>query len=93
MRLTTVTRMELPDGVVHRYVTKISPAQDADLPPSFDQARHASLGPRAGSWMALAFTLPPAADRDLVARAWLGVIERHGTLRTVLEGGGRPGRG
>lgn len=92
MRLTTVTRMELPDGVVHRYVTKISPAQGADLPPSFDQARHASLGPRAGSWMALAFTLPPAADRDLVARAWLGVIERHGTLRTVLEGGGRRGR-
>ena len=87
MRLTTVTRMDLPDGVVHRYVTKISPAQGRDLTPSFDQARHASLGPRAGSWMALAFTLPPAADREQVARAWLRVIARHGTLRTVLVGG------
>ncbi|MET3861945.1 hypothetical protein ABIE38_002881 [Dietzia sp. 2505] len=87
MRLTTVTRMSLPAGVVHRFATHITPVQGEDTPPSFDQARHASLGPRAGSWMAVAFALPFPADRDQVARAWLAVIARHGTLRTVLEGG------
>lgn len=85
MRLTTVTRMSLPDGVVHRLVTDVLPAQGGCQPPSFDQARHASLGRRAGSWMAVAFALPFPADRDGVARAWLAVIARHGTLRTVLE--------
>ncbi|UVE93707.1 hypothetical protein [Dietzia sp. B32] len=88
MRLTTVTRMSLPDGVVHRFATDVTPAQGSDRPPSFDQARHASLGPRAGSWMAVAFALPFPADRDHIARAWLAVIARHGTLRTVLTGGG-----
>ncbi|WP_291082814.1 hypothetical protein [Dietzia sp. UBA5065] len=86
MRLTTVTRMSLPDGVVHRFATDVTPGQGEDLPPSFDQARHASLGPRAGSWMAVAFHLPFPAGRDQVARAWLAVVARHGTLRTVLEG-------
>ncbi|MDX2356437.1 condensation domain-containing protein [Dietzia sp. PP-33] len=89
MRLTTVTRMSLPAGVVHRFATHITPVQGEDTPPSFDQARHASLGPRAGSWMAVAFALPFPADRDRVARAWLAVVARHGTLRTVLEGGGK----
>ena len=56
------------------------------MPPSFDQSRHASLGPRAGSWMAVAFQLPFPARREEVARAWLGLVARHGTLRTVLEG-------
>lgn len=88
MRLTTVTRMSLPDGVVHRFATDVTPAHGEDRSPSFDQARHASLGPRPGSWMAVAFTLPFPADRDEVARAWLAVIARHGTLRTVLTGGG-----
>lgn len=87
MRLTTVTRMSLPAGVVHRFATHITPVQGEDTPPSFDQARHASLGRRAGSWMAVAFALPFPADRDQVARAWLAVVARHGTLRTVLEGG------
>ncbi|MFS4489947.1 hypothetical protein [Dietzia kunjamensis] len=88
MRLTTVTRMSLPDGVVHRFATDVTPAHGEDRSPSFDQARHASLGPRPGSWMAVAFTLPFPADRDEVARAWLAVVARHETLRTVLTGGG-----
>lgn len=87
MRLTTVTRMQVPAGVVHRLATEARPAQGACAPPSFDQARHASLGRRAGSWMAVAFALPFPADRDRVARAWLAVVARHGTLRTVVEGG------
>ncbi|WP_346034838.1 condensation domain-containing protein [Dietzia natronolimnaea] len=87
MRLTTVTRMSLPPGVVHRFATHVTPVQGEDTTPSFDQARHASLGRRAGSWMAVAFALPFPADRDQVARAWLAVIARHGTLRTVLVGG------
>ena len=88
MRLTTVTRMSLPDGVVHRFATDVTPAHGEDRSPSFDQARHASLGPRPGSWMAVAFTLRFPADRDEVARAWLAVVARHETLRTVLTGGG-----
>lgn len=88
MRLTTVTRMSLPDGVVHRFATDVTPAHGEDRSPSFDQARHASLGPRPGSWMAVAFTLPFPADRDEVAQAWLAVVARHETLRTVLTGGG-----
>lgn len=91
MRLTTVTRMSLADGVVHRLATEVRPARGVDRPPSFDQARHASLGPRPGSWMAVAFALPFPADRDEIARAWLAVIARHGTLRTVLTGGGHAG--
>lgn len=87
MRLTTVARMAVPDGVVHRYATNVTPGQGRCSPLSFDQARHASLGRRAGSWMAVAFRLPFPADRDLVARAWLSVIARHGTLRTVIDDG------
>lgn len=92
MRLTTVARMAVPDGIVHRYATNITPGQGRCSPLSFDQARHASLGRRAGSWMAVAFRLPFPADRELVSRAWLAVVARHGTLRTVIddEAGGTP---
>ncbi|MBB1024688.1 peptide synthetase, partial [Dietzia sp. DQ12-76] len=86
MRLTTVTRMSLPSGVVHRFATHVTPVQGEATPPSFDQARHASLGRRSGSWMAVAFALPFPADREMVARAWLAVVSRHGTLQTVLDG-------
>ncbi|MDV7999802.1 hypothetical protein [Rhodococcus sp. IEGM 1408] len=93
MRLTTITRMSLPAGVVHRCATDITTGQAECTPLSFDQARHASLGRRTGSWMALAFRLPFPADRDHVARAWSVVIARHGTLRTVIEGGDGGGDG
>src|SRR5690606_9919991 len=38
-----------------------------------------------GSWMALSFRLPHAVDRDDLAAAWLAVVARHGTLRTVFS--------
>ena len=61
---------------------------DSGRLPSFDQARHAGDGTRPGSWMAVAFAAPatgPPVDEDRIAAAWHRVIERHGTLRTVLR--------
>lgn len=84
MRLTTLARMRLdPGGTVHRYDVRAT-----DLPgaapraASFDQERHLGLGPRPGSWMALAFRLPFPASHATLAAAWHRVIDRHGTLRT-----------
>lgn len=86
MRLTTVARMELAAGQVHVFDQTVSPvsavAQDGHVP-SFDQARHAAAGSRPGSWMAVAFAVPPVG-RGRLAAAWDRVVARHGTLRTVL---------
>lgn len=92
MRLTTVAAMTLGAGTVHRYGVDVTPAGDPDLPLSFDQLRHVGLGRRPGSWMALAFRpraevaallALPGGD-DVLAGAWHRVIDRHGTLRTVV---------
>lgn len=86
MRLTNVARMTLPAGRVGTLDVQAHPLPDADsLPISFDQARHVSAGDRPGSWMALSFRLRRAAPAPAIARAWEGVIARHGTLRTVFD--------
>lgn len=62
------------------------PAQPpAGLPVSFDQNRHVSFGSRPGSWMAVSFQLDGPASLEEIAQAWLEVIHRHGTLRTVFD--------
>lgn len=91
MRLTNVAHMRLPFGRLMGYDVRASePLRELDV--SFDQRRHVSGGDRPGSWMALSFRLLrpiPLAD---LAEAWLAVIERHGTLRTVFhsDGDGTP---
>ncbi|WP_420098734.1 hypothetical protein [Corynebacterium sp.] len=87
MRLTTVARMELAAGQVHVFEPTVAPTPGDDAhgsAPSFDQARHAAAGSRPGSWMAVAFAVPPVG-RGRLAAAWQTVVQRHGTLRTVLR--------
>lgn len=84
MRLTSVTRMHLPPGRLHTYVLRTDGPLGRRLPVSFDQRRHVSEGARPASWMAVAFRLPDDIDRDLLGRAWMRVVARHGTLRTVF---------
>lgn len=96
MRLTNIAHLRLPFGRLLGYDVTVS-APGAELPVSFDQARHAGAGPRPGSWMALSFRLPHTGaldhlaldDRalDHLAQAWLSVVARHGTLRTVFVPG------
>ncbi len=86
MRLTNVARMTLPAGRVRSLEVRARAMPDAAaLPISFDQARHVGDGDRPGSWMALAFRLRRPARADEIAAAWEGVIDRHGTLRTVFD--------
>ena len=83
MRLTTVHNMDLRPGMVLRYDVTAQPYKTHLAPPiSFDQKRHCELGPRPGSWMAVAFNLPVAATPQEIELAWLQVIQRHETLRT-----------
>lgn len=83
MRLTNVAHLRLPFGRLLGYdVTLSRPGRE--LPISFDQRRHLRDGDRPGSWMALSFRLREPLPRDLLATAWLAVIERHGTLRSVF---------
>lgn len=83
MRLTNLTRLRLPFGRLMGYDARVS-APGRELPVSFDQRRHVGAGERAGSWMALTFTLPAPVDRELLSAAWLAVVRRHATLRTVF---------
>ncbi|WP_333618751.1 hypothetical protein [Dietzia sp.] len=84
--------MRTVPGVVHRYSPNVTDVPGARLrPASFDQERHIALGPRAGSWMALAFRLPFPIGRADIAAAWLAAIARHGTLRTRVAAPGGPG--
>ncbi|ANI93586.1 hypothetical protein [Dietzia timorensis] len=98
MRLTTIARMDLAAGTVHRYSVQVRPIPGTEVPVSFDQERHVALGSRPGSWIAAAFRPTIPARRDELARAWHAVIARHGTLTTVFSpaldtsahDGGRP---
>ncbi|WP_449281333.1 condensation domain-containing protein [Leucobacter sp.] len=91
MRLTNVAHLRLPFGRLLGYdVTMSRPGRG--LPISFDQRRHVAGGDRAGSWMALSFRLHEPVPRELLEAAWLRVVSRHGTLRSVFVpgAGGEP---
>lgn len=82
--------MELSAGRVTVFEPTVAPAPDAHPDghvASFDQARHAAGGTRPGSWLAVAFRLPPVG-LGRVGEAWRRLIDRHGTLRTVLRDDG-----
>ncbi|MFT4232498.1 MAG: condensation domain-containing protein [Leucobacter sp.] len=83
MRLTNVSHLRLPFGRLMGYDAMTS-RPGAELPVSFDQRRHAGAGDRAGSWMALSFRLREPVPRELLESAWLEVVARHGTLRSVF---------
>ncbi|UOQ56207.1 GNAT family N-acetyltransferase [Leucobacter allii] len=86
MRLTHVAHLRLPFGRLLGYEVRAipAPATAPALPVSFDQRRHVGAGDRAGSWMALSLELPGPVPRERLAEAWLAVIARHGTLRSVF---------
>lgn len=86
MRLTNVAHLRLPFGRLHGYDLAVGEPL-RPLPVSFDQRRHVGAGARPGSWMALSFRLPEPVDRERLAAAWLAVVRRHGTLRTVFTPG------
>lgn len=83
MRLTNVAHLRLPFAPLWGYDVSVSAPVRA-LPVSFDQRRHVGAGERPGSWMAISFRLPEPAPREDLARAWLAVVARHETLRTVF---------
>lgn len=91
MRLTNVAHLRLPFGRLLGYDVAVGPLGRA-LPVSFDQTRHVAAGDRPGSWMALSFRLAAPVDPDDLAAAWLAVVARHGTLRSVFTptGDGTP---
>lgn len=86
MRLTNVAHLRLPFGRLLGYdVTLSRPGRE--LPVSFDQRRHVGGGDRPGSWMALSFRLRAPVAREHLAAAWMRVVSRHGTLRSVFVPG------
>jgi mycolipenoyl-CoA---2-(long-chain-fatty acyl)-trehalose mycolipenoyltransferase / long-chain-acyl-CoA---trehalose acyltransferase len=85
MRLTSVTRLTLPEGNLSSYVVRAAGPGGRRIPISFDQRRHVAEGQRPGSWMAVSFRLPAGIDRDALAAAWEAVLERHGTFRTAFD--------
>ncbi|MET1038689.1 MAG: GNAT family N-acetyltransferase [Aeromicrobium sp.] len=86
MRLTNVAHLRLPFGRLMGYDVRVSEPGHR-LPVSFDQGRHVRAGERPGSWMAISFRLDEPVSRDALADAWLAVIGRHGTLRSVFVPG------
>ncbi|WP_028659910.1 GNAT family N-acetyltransferase [Nocardioides insulae] len=84
MRLTNVVHLRLPFGRLFGYDVSTG-ALGSELPVSFDQARHVGAGDRPGSWMALSFRLSDPVELDDLAAAWLAVVGRHGTLRSVFS--------
>lgn len=88
MRLTNVAHLRLPFGRLYGYDVTVAPT-GRDLPISVDQRRHVGEADRPGSWMALSFRLPEPVPRAELAAAWLRVVHRHGTLRSVFERGDR----
>ncbi|MFE2961814.1 GNAT family N-acetyltransferase [Nocardia tengchongensis] len=86
MRLTNVAHLRLPFGRLLGFDVTAGRV-GRPLPVSFDQRRHVGAGDRAGSWMALSFRLSAPVPPDELATAWLAVIERHGTLRSVFVPG------
>lgn len=87
MRLTNITHAALPQGQVSSC-SLVAHNLGAQLPVSFDQGMHVGRGDRPGSWMAVAFDLPGPATRDELGQAWLQVIARHQSLRTVFTDDG-----
>lgn len=85
MRLTNITRVTLPVGRLRHYAPREGAITVDPLPISFDQRRHVSEGDRPGSWMALAMRLPHRVDAARLGDAWLAVVRRHGTMRTVFD--------
>ena len=85
MRLTSVARMGLPTGRLRSYAPAVADDRSRELPVSFDQGRHVARGQRPGSWMAVAVRLAEPTPDPLLERAWLHVIGRHGTLRSVFS--------
>ena len=86
MRLTNIAQLNLPFGRFLGYDVAVLSRQGS-LPVSFDQRRHVGAGLRPGSWMALSFQVPERLSPDDLEKAWLGVIDRHLTLRSVFEPG------
>ncbi len=84
MRLTSVAHLDLPPGPVLEYAARVGP-DGAELPVSFDQGIHVGKGHRPGSWMAVCVRWPRPVRPDDLAQAWLAVVARHGTLRTVFS--------
>jgi mycolipenoyl-CoA---2-(long-chain-fatty acyl)-trehalose mycolipenoyltransferase / long-chain-acyl-CoA---trehalose acyltransferase len=87
MRLTNVAHLRLPFGRLLGYDVTVGPL-GRPLPVSFDQRRHVGAGDRPGSWMALSFRPAAPVDPDHLAAAWLAVVARHGTLRSVFTRAG-----
>lgn len=85
MRLTNITRVTLPAGCVRHFAVTAGDVVKHGLPMSFDQRRHVGEGDRSGSWMALSLRLPTPVDERLLGQAWMVVLARHGTLRTVFS--------
>ncbi len=85
MRLTHVAHLRLPFGRILGYDLDVGPS-GGRLPVSFDQERHVGAGDRPGSWMAITIRLADV-DLDALAEAWLSVVQRHGTLRSVFSPG------
>lgn len=86
MRLTNVAHLRLPFGRLLGY--DVTDGQlGRSLPVSFDQRRHVAAGDRPGSWMALSFRPSQPVPPDDLATAWLAVVARHGTLRSVFVPG------
>ena len=86
MRLTNVAHLRLPFGRLLGY--DVTDGQlGRSLPVSFDQRRHVAAGDRPGSWMALSLRLSHPVPPDALATAWLAVVARHGTLRSVFVPG------
>ncbi|RKW71543.1 GNAT family N-acetyltransferase [Galactobacter caseinivorans] len=86
MRLTNVSHLRLPFGRLWGYDVSVG-ALGRQLPVSFDQRLHVGAGERPGSWMGLSFQLPTPTPREALAKAWLAVIARHGTLRSAFVPG------
>ncbi len=86
MRLTNVAHLRLPFGRLMGYDVRVS-EPGRRLTVSFDQRRHVGVGDRPGSWMAISFRLREPVSRDALADAWLAVIARHGTLRSLFVPG------
>jgi GNAT superfamily N-acetyltransferase len=87
MRLINVAHLRLPFGRLLGYDVTVGPPGRL-LPVSFDQRRHVGAGNRPGSWMALSFRLAAPVGPDHLADAWLAVVARHGTLRSVFTQAG-----
>ena len=91
MRLTNVSQMTLPPGRLLSFAVSQDGEPGRELVVSFDQGRHVSLGPRPGSWMAVAARLPAGTSVDRLAEAWRVVHPPHRHHRDAGGVGGASG--